>query len=166
MYPLLAAWNCTPRVIALVSVVSAAPVGVPFCQMLHGHVGPVVVKLHENGLLIGVPDAFCAPDTVAVNVPPAASGFVGVNVATVFPLLKLTVPATAVPPESTMVNDAVLGVTACENVAVGAADTATPVAPDAGVTAVTDGGTAGVTTFDDADAGPVPTALVADTLNV
>ena len=25
-----------------------------------------VVKLHEYGLLIGVPEAFCAPDTVAV----------------------------------------------------------------------------------------------------
>ena len=37
-----------------------------FCQMLHGHCGPAVVKLQENGLLIGVPEVFCAPDTVAV----------------------------------------------------------------------------------------------------
>jgi hypothetical protein len=34
--------------------------------MLHGHVGPEVVKLQENGLVIGVPELFCAPDTVAV----------------------------------------------------------------------------------------------------
>jgi hypothetical protein len=35
--------------------------------MLHGHEATaLVVKLHENGLLIGVPEAFCAPDTVAV----------------------------------------------------------------------------------------------------
>ena len=66
MYPLLAAWNCTPRVTALASVVSDEPVGVPSCQILHGHGCPAVVKLHENGLLIGVPEAFCAPDTVAV----------------------------------------------------------------------------------------------------
>ena len=28
--------------------------------------GPAVVKFHEYGPLIGVPEAFCAPDTVAV----------------------------------------------------------------------------------------------------
>ena len=66
MNPLLLAWNCTPRFTALVSASSTAPVGVPFCQMLHGHCGPAVVKLQENGLLIGVPLLFCAPDTVAV----------------------------------------------------------------------------------------------------
>ena len=67
MYPLLAAWNCTPRVCALASGASIAPVGVPSCQMLHGHTATVLVlKLHENGLLIGVPEAFCAPDTAAV----------------------------------------------------------------------------------------------------
>ena len=125
-----------------------------------------MVKLHENGPLIGVPEAFCAPDTVAVYVTPAASGFVGVNVATVFPLLKLTVPATVFPPESTILNDTVPGVTACENVADGAADTATPVAPELGVTPVTDGGTLGVTAFDGDDAGPVPAAFVADTVKV
>ena len=70
----------------------------------------------------------------------AASELVGVNVATVFPVLKLTVPGTVVPPESFTVNDTVFGTTACENVAVGATDTATPVAPAAGVTLVTDGG--------------------------
>ena len=67
MYPLLAAWNCTPRFTALVSAASDEPVGVPSCQMLHGHDATApVVKLHEYALLIGVPDAFCAPDTVAV----------------------------------------------------------------------------------------------------
>jgi hypothetical protein len=66
MNPELLAWNRTPVVCAFGSMDSAAPVGVPFCQILHGHWGPTVVKLHENGLLIGVPLLFCAPDTVAV----------------------------------------------------------------------------------------------------
>ena len=60
-----------------------------------------------------------------------ASEFVGVNVATVLPLLKLTAPATAFPLESCSVNDTVLGTTAWENVAVGATETETPVAPEA-----------------------------------
>ena len=127
--PLLEAWNSTPSVCALGSVGSNEPVGVPSCQILHGHGGPAVVKLHENGLLIGVPEAFCAPDTVAVYVALAASGLFGVNVATVSALLKLTDPATLFPAESTTVNDTVLGVTGCENVADGATDTATPVDP-------------------------------------
>ena len=125
-----------------------------------------MVKLHEYGPLIGVPEAFCAPDTVAVYVVLPASELVGVNVATVSAPLKPTVPATLFPPESFTVNDTVPGVTGWENVADGAADTATPVAPEPGVTLVTDGGTAGVTAFDGDDAGPVPTALVADTVNV
>jgi hypothetical protein len=166
MNPLLAAWNCTPSVCALGSLDSDVPVGVPFCQILHGHAPPAVVKLHEYEPFIGVPEAFCAPDTVAVYVTLAASGLAGANVATVFPLLRLTDPATLFPPESTTVNDTVPGVTACENVAVGATDTATPVAPELGVTAVTAGGTLGVTAFDGDEAGPVPTALVADTVNV
>jgi|SRR5580693_50719 hypothetical protein len=166
MNPLLLARNCTPSVCALGSWDSNEPVGVPLFQMLHGHCGPAVVKLHEYGPLIGVPEAFCAPDTVAVYVTLAASEFDGVNVATVFPLLNPTDPATLFPPESLTVNDTVLGVTGCENVADGAADTATPVAPEPGVTLVTDGGTVGVTAFDGDDAGPVPTALVADTVNV
>ena len=68
-----------------------------------------------------------------------ASELVGVNVATVSAPLKPTVPATLFPPESFTVNDTVLGVTAWENVADGATDTATPVAPEAGVTLVTAG---------------------------
>ena len=39
MNPLLLAWNFSPRFTALVSVASTAPVGVPFCQTLHGHWG-------------------------------------------------------------------------------------------------------------------------------
>src|SRR5690348_8830815 len=104
MYPLLDAWNRTPHVCEVGSLDSAEPVGAPFCHTLHGHAGPAVVKLHENGPLIGVPKAFCAPDTVAVYVTPATSGPDGVNVATVFPALKPTVPATLFPPESFTVN--------------------------------------------------------------
>ena len=62
MYPLLAAWNCTPRSTALVSAASTAPGGAASCQMLHGHWATApVVKLHENGLLIGVPEAVLRP---------------------------------------------------------------------------------------------------------
>jgi hypothetical protein len=50
----------------LVSFASTEPAGVPSFQILHGHWGPAVVKLHVKGLLIGVPELFCAPDTVAV----------------------------------------------------------------------------------------------------
>ena len=34
--------------------------------MVHGHWAPTVVKSQENGLLIAMPELFCAPDTVAV----------------------------------------------------------------------------------------------------
>ena len=64
------------------------------------------------------------------------------NVATVFPVLKLTEPGTLTPPESFTVNDTVLGITAWENVAVGATETGLPVEPEAGVTVVTVGGVA------------------------
>jgi hypothetical protein len=142
MNPLLLARNCTPSVCALGSWDSNEPVGVPLFQMLHGHCGPAVVKLHEYGPLIGVPEAFCAPDTVAVYVVEPASELDGVNVATVSAALKLTDPATLVPPESFTVNDTVLGVTGWENVAVGATDTALPVDPPTGDTVVTIGGVA------------------------
>ena len=99
-----------------------------------------VVKVHENGLLIAMPEVFCAPETVAVYVVLAVSELVGVNVATVLAPLKLTAPATVFPPESLSVNDTVFGTTGWENVAVGATETATPVAPWLGVTVVTDGG--------------------------
>ncbi len=48
------------------SASSVAPFGVPFCHTLQGHCGPLVVKLHTDGLPMGVPLLFCAPDTVAV----------------------------------------------------------------------------------------------------
>jgi hypothetical protein len=41
-------------------------VGAAFCQTLQGHCGPEVEKLHTEGLAIGVPLLFWAPDTVAV----------------------------------------------------------------------------------------------------
>ena len=67
IFPLLLGWNCTPRFTALVSAASTAPVGAAFCQILHGHWDTApVLKLQLNGLLIGVPEVFCAPDTVAV----------------------------------------------------------------------------------------------------
>ena len=94
------------------------------------------------------------------------SELVGVKVATVFPLPSATEPATLFPAESLTVNDTVPGATAWENVAAGAAETATPVAPALGVTLVTVGGTFGVTLFDGAEGGPVPTALVAVTVKV
>jgi hypothetical protein len=125
-----------------------------------------VVKLHENGPLIAVPEAFCAPDTVAVYVVLPDSELDGVNVATVSAALKPTDPATLFPPESLTVNDTVPGVTGWENVADGATDTATPVAPELGVTLVTTGGGPGVTAFDGDDACPVPTELAAETVNV
>ena len=53
-----------------------------------------MVKLHDLEPLIGVPELFCAPDTVAVYVVPAASGLSGVNVATVSAPLKPTDPLT------------------------------------------------------------------------
>ena len=100
------------------------------------------MKLHEYGPLIGVPEAFCAPDTVAVYVVLPASELFGVNVATVSAALNPTDPATLFPPESFTVNDTVLGVTACENVADGAVDAALPVDPAAGDTVDTTGGVA------------------------
>src|SRR6516165_3387303 len=143
MVPSPLAWNRTPRFTTLVSAASTAPVGAAPCQILHGHCDTApVLKLHVNGPLIGTPEAFCAPDTVAVYVVLPASGLVGVNVATALPLLKLTVPATLFPPESRTVNDTVLGTTACENVADGATDTGLPDDPADGVTPDTCGGVA------------------------
>jgi hypothetical protein len=77
---------------------------------------------------------------VAVKVVSAASEFVGVNVATVPALLKLTEPETVFPFGSVSVNDAVLGTTASENVAAGATVTGLPEEPELGVTLDTLGG--------------------------
>src|SRR5215813_11736622 len=141
IFPLLLGWNWTPRFTAVVSLASTAPDGAALPQMLHGHDATApVAKVHVNGAVIGVPEAFCAPDTVAVYVVLAASELAGVNVATVFPALKLTDPATPPPPGPCTVNDTVPGTTAWENVADGAADTGFPDDPAAGVTDVTCGG--------------------------
>ena len=111
--------------------------------MLHGHwLDALVVKFQDFEPLIGVPELFCAPDTVAVYVVPAASGLSGVNVATVSAPLKPTDPLTDPPPEAVTVNDTVLGTTACENVAVGSVDTGIPDDPSSGVTPDTTGGVA------------------------
>ena len=111
--------------------------------MLHGHWDPeLVVKLQDFEPLIGVPELFCAPDTVAVYVVPAASGLSGVNVATVSPPLKPTEPLTAPPPEAVTVNDTVFGTTACENVAVGIDRHRVARRPIVGVTLDTTGGVA------------------------
>src|SRR5215469_9142954 len=99
MYPLADAWNRRPEVCAFGSLDSDSPVGVPSCQILHGHEATApVLKVHEYGLAIGVPEAFCAPDTTAVYAVPPANELDGVNVATVSAALKLTDPATLLPP--------------------------------------------------------------------
>ena len=67
-----------------------------------------MVKLHEYGPLIGVPEAVLRPRHVAVYVVPAASGLDGVNVATVSAPLKPTDPPPLLPPESFTVNDTVV----------------------------------------------------------
>jgi hypothetical protein len=103
---------------------------------------------------------------VAVYVVLDASALAGVKVATVLVLSKVTEPATALPPESVSVNDTVFCTTGWENVAVGATETGTPVAPWLGVTLVTVGPATGVTALDGDEDGPVPFALVADTVKV
>jgi hypothetical protein len=109
--------------------------------MLHGHWDTApVLKVQLYGPLIGVPEAFCAPDTVAVSVVPDSSGPPGVKVATVSASLKETDPATADPPESCNSNDTVPGATGWENVTVGATDTGLADEPAVGVTAVIVGG--------------------------
>ena len=143
MNPLLLAWNCTPEVCAFGSLDSNEPVGVPSCQMLHGHWATApVLKLHEYGPLIGVPGGILRPRHRRRVRGAAASELDGVNVATVSAALKPTDPATLFPAESLTVNDTVLGVTGWENVADGATETALPVDPELGDTVVTDGGVA------------------------
>ena len=68
MNPLPTAWNCTPRVmragIGRVDRAGRRPVLPDAARALRHRPGGE--GLHENGLLIGVPEAFCAPNTVAV----------------------------------------------------------------------------------------------------
>jgi len=107
---------------------------------VHGQLTePAVVKVHVTGAGIAFPLVSLA-DTLAVYVAPAANAADGVNVATVLPLLKPTVPATADPEPSFTVNTNDDDDTASENVADGATDVDTPVAPSAGTCDVTDGG--------------------------
>ena len=59
--------NLTPRFTALGSLAEATDGCAVSGQMLHGHwVAVLVVKLQDFEPLIGVPELFCAPDTVAV----------------------------------------------------------------------------------------------------
>ena len=94
------------------------------------------------------------------------SELAGVKVAIVSALLKLTEPLAEFPAESTRLNDTVVGTTAWENVAVGATEAETPVAPELGVTLMTVGAALGIMELDGDEAGPVPAALVADTVKV
>jgi len=107
---------------------------------VHGQLTePAVVKVHVTGDGIAFPLASLA-DTLAVYATPAANAADGVNVATVLPLLKTAEPPTADPEPSFTVNTSDDGDTASENVADGATDVDTPVAPSAGTRNVTDGG--------------------------
>jgi hypothetical protein len=107
---------------------------------VHGQLTePAVVKVHVTGDGIAFPLVSLA-DTLAVYVTPAANAADGANVATVPPLLKPAEPATAAPEPSFTVNTNDDDDTASENVADGATDVATPVAPLAGTCDVTDGG--------------------------
>jgi hypothetical protein len=107
---------------------------------VHGQLtAPAVVNVHVTGAGIAFPLVSLA-NTLAVYVTPAANAADGVNVATVPPLFNPAEPGTDVPEPSFTVNTSDDDDTASENVADGATDVATPVAPSAGVRAVTDGG--------------------------
>src|SRR5260221_6402238 len=67
----------------------------PICQMLHGHWATApVVKLQENGLLIGVPELFCAPDHRTGTLLNSSRTLVGENVVTLTTELKVSAQAT------------------------------------------------------------------------
>ena len=97
------------------------------------------MKLHVTGDGIAFPLVSLA-DTLAVKVVPLANAADGVNVAVCVELLYDTEPATAAPEPSFTVNTIDDDDTASVNVADGATDVDTPVAPGAGVSAVTLGG--------------------------
>ena len=84
----------------------------------------------------------------------AASAVVGVNVAVFVAALYAVAPGTAVAPAANA-KPTVPACTASENVAVGATDVATAVAPAAGVVAVTVGGVVST--------GGVPVAMTTST---
>ena len=66
--PLLLAWKRRPRLTAAGIGRVHRPATVPrSARRCTGTASAApVVKVQANGLAIGVPDAFCAPDTVAV----------------------------------------------------------------------------------------------------
>jgi len=107
---------------------------------VHGQLTePAVVKVHVTGDGIAFPLLSLA-DTLAVYATPAANAADGLNVAVCVEPLYDTCPATAVPEPSFTVNTTDDDDTASENVADGATDVDTPVAPSAGTRDVTDGG--------------------------
>jgi len=106
----------------------------------HGQfAAPAVVKLHVTGDGIAFPLVSLA-DTLAVKVVPLANAADGVNVAVCVELLYDTEPATAAPEPSFTVNTTDDDDTASENVADGATNVDTFVAPAAGTRDVTVGG--------------------------
>jgi hypothetical protein len=98
-----------------------------------------VVKLQEYGAMV-CPVEFVAPVTVAVYCVLYASDEEGVKVAVVPAPLSAVVPLTVAPLASLRVKDTDEDVTAWLKVTLGAALTATPVAPDVGDVEVTAGG--------------------------
>src|SRR5579862_4021409 len=169
MVPLLDGVNRTPSSTELVSAESAAPAGGVSGQIVHGHCPPtsnalLVVNVNVNGEAIVFPELSFAPLTVTVYVVPAASALDGVKVSTVSAPLNDVLPATALPPGPVTANDTLVVTTASENVTLGSVEVPLLDDPATGVALVTDGPVpaTGVTALDGADAGPVPTALVAD----
>jgi hypothetical protein len=68
-WPLLLAWNCRPRLTALVSAASAAPDGVALFQMLHGHAGAVGVTELDGAEAGPVPTELAAATVNVYAVP-------------------------------------------------------------------------------------------------
>src|SRR6266496_239290 len=141
MYPFTSNRTLVPRSIALGSLVFACAGCAKPSQIVHGQAAgrgvPVVnVQLYDDG--IWLPEVSVAR-TVAVYVVPPASCAFGVNVATVPVPSSATVPLTDPLPEAS-VNVSPTLVTGSLNVALGVADSCTPVAPVAGEVVATAGG--------------------------
>src|SRR5690348_12953766 len=90
-------WNLTPTSIPVPSLADGVAGVAELGQMVQGHV--IVVKVHEYGCAIVLPELSWAPLTDAVNVVPWASGALGVNVAALVVPFQPVVPATDAPPE-------------------------------------------------------------------
>src|SRR5262245_48196830 len=89
--------NFTPTSIPVPSLADGVAGVAELGQIVQGHV--MVVKFHENGAAITLPELSVAPLTVAVNVVPCASGALAVNVAALVVAFQPTVPGTEVPPD-------------------------------------------------------------------